>query len=104
MPGFLLTTEELRARRNLKWTAHPADVLPAWLAEMDFTVASAIHAAVTRLAAQQDYGYRFFNETPVLGAASQPKRACIRRAKAAPQHRCLVKEAIAVILLRGETG
>lgn len=69
MAGFLLTVDELRARRNIKWTAHPPDVLPAWLAEMDFTVAPAIHAAVTRLAAQQDYGYRFFGEAPDFGAA-----------------------------------
>ncbi len=69
MADFLLTVEQLRARRNVKWTAHPPDVLPAWLAEMDFTVAPAIHAAVTRLAAQQDYGYRFFGEAPGFGAA-----------------------------------
>jgi len=42
--------ESLRRRRSAKWTAYPADVLPAWVAEMDFPLADPIrerlHAAI----------------------------------------------------------
>ena len=39
----------LRARRTNKWHKFPPDVLPAWVADMDFGVASSITAALTRL-------------------------------------------------------
>ncbi|QLL05655.1 MalY/PatB family protein [Mycobacterium vicinigordonae] len=45
-----LSLEQLRTRTSMKWRAHPADVLPLWVAEMDVhlapTVAEAIHRAV----------------------------------------------------------
>lgn len=45
-----LTLEQLRRRTSMKWRAHPADVLPLWVAEMDVnlppTVAEALHRAV----------------------------------------------------------
>ena len=47
----------LRARRTNKWHKFPADVLPAWVADMDFGVAPAITAALTRLTENQEYGY-----------------------------------------------
>ncbi|OSC37649.1 MalY/PatB family protein [Mycobacterium decipiens] len=45
------TLEQLRSQRtSMKWRAHPADVLPLWVAEMDVqlppTVAEALHRAV----------------------------------------------------------
>src|SRR5271166_984105 len=39
----------LRARRTNKWHKFPPDVLPAWVADMDFGVAPSITAALTRL-------------------------------------------------------
>lgn len=54
---FELGIDFLRARRNNKWHMHPADVIPAFVAEMDFAVAPPIKAAVERIVAQQDYGY-----------------------------------------------
>ncbi len=47
----------LRARRTNKWHKFPADVLPAWVADMDFGVAPSITAAMTRLTENQEYGY-----------------------------------------------
>jgi len=47
----------LRARRTNKWHKFPADVLPAWVADMDFGVAPSITAAMTRLTESQEYGY-----------------------------------------------
>jgi cysteine-S-conjugate beta-lyase len=45
-----LSVEQLRERSSMKWRAHPADVLPLWVAEMDVrlapTVAEALHRAV----------------------------------------------------------
>jgi len=47
----------LRARRTNKWHKFPDDVLPAWVADMDFGVAPSIAAAMTRLTENQEYGY-----------------------------------------------
>ena len=47
----------LRARRTNKWHKFPDDVLPAWVADMDFGVAPAIAEALARLARNQEYGY-----------------------------------------------
>jgi cystathionine beta-lyase len=47
----------LRARRTNKWHKFPPDVLPAWVADMDFGVAPSITAALTRLTRDQEYGY-----------------------------------------------
>lgn len=47
----------LRARRTNKWHKFPADVLPAWVADMDFGVAPSVTAALERLAQNQEYGY-----------------------------------------------
>ncbi len=47
----------LRARRTNKWHKFPADVLPAWVADMDFGVAPPITAALQRLTDNQEYGY-----------------------------------------------
>ncbi len=47
--SFELTVEALRARQCNKWTRYGAEVLPAWVADMDFAVAEPIQAAITRL-------------------------------------------------------
>jgi cystathionine beta-lyase len=47
----------LRGRRTNKWHKFPSDVLPAWVADMDFGVAPSIAAAMTRLTQNQEYGY-----------------------------------------------
>jgi cystathionine beta-lyase len=47
-----LPRDELRVNGGLKWTFHEPDVLPAWVAEMDFglapAIATALHEAVDR--------------------------------------------------------
>jgi cysteine-S-conjugate beta-lyase len=47
----------LRARRTNKWHKFPNDVLPAWVADMDFGVAPSITAALQLLTDNQEYGY-----------------------------------------------
>jgi cystathionine beta-lyase len=48
---------ELRRRTSFKWRTHPADVLPAFVAEMDFDLAPPITRAVTAALAIGDCGY-----------------------------------------------
>ena len=48
--------EDLRRRRSVKWTTYPADVLPAWVAEMDFDLAAPIKAALGKAVEIGDCG------------------------------------------------
>ena len=52
------TLEELRQRRSIKWRLYPDDVLPAWIAEMDFTLAEPIARELRAAIEQSDIGYR----------------------------------------------
>src|SRR5579863_8088086 len=47
----------LRSRRTNKWHKFADDVLPAWVADMDFGVAPPVAEAMARLARNQEYGY-----------------------------------------------
>jgi cysteine-S-conjugate beta-lyase len=49
--------DTLRQRRSMKWRTYPADVLPAWVAEMDFALAQPVIDAVTGALALGDAGY-----------------------------------------------
>ena len=44
-----LSIEALRKRRGTKWHRYPDDVLGAWVADMDFTVAEPVEAAIRRV-------------------------------------------------------
>ncbi len=52
-----LSIEALRKRRGTKWHRYPDDVLGAWVADMDFTVAEPVEAAIRRIVDAGDYGY-----------------------------------------------
>jgi cystathionine beta-lyase len=52
-----LSLAELRGRRSFKWRAHPADVLPTFVAEMDVTLADPITRALQEAVAAGDTGY-----------------------------------------------
>lgn len=52
-----LTPEDLRARRTAKWSRYPADVIPLWVAEMDFPTAPAVLDAVRRAVETESLGY-----------------------------------------------
>jgi bifunctional pyridoxal-dependent enzyme with beta-cystathionase and maltose regulon repressor activities len=47
----------LRRRRSWKWTEYPPDVIPAWVAEMDFDLAEPIKDAVRQAITAGDCGY-----------------------------------------------
>jgi cystathionine beta-lyase len=56
-PFDLVTEGDLRRRQSAKWQHYPADVLPAWVAEMDFPIAEPIKRALTEAIAIDDAGY-----------------------------------------------
>ena len=52
-----LSAAELHRSSRIKWQLHGPDVLPAWVADMDFPVAPAIQRAIGGLIERQDLGY-----------------------------------------------
>jgi len=52
-----LDLERLARRRSAKWSAFDEDVLPAWVAEMDFPLAPAVKAALHEAIELDDCGY-----------------------------------------------
>lgn len=52
-----LSPDDLRRRRSEKWSTYPADVLPAFVAEMDFALAPPIKRALMEAIALGDTGY-----------------------------------------------
>ena len=52
-PFDALTEAGLRRRQSAKWKVFPDDVLPAWVAEMDFPIAEPIRRAVQRLTSER---------------------------------------------------
>lgn len=55
--SFELPEDVLRMRQNVKWGKYGADVLPAWVAEMDFAIAHPIQRTLERMVNDHDYGY-----------------------------------------------
>lgn len=64
-----LTTDQLRARRTIKWNHFEPDVLPLWIAEMDFPTAPAVLDGVRACVADEEFGY------PALGSDALPLAA-----------------------------
>jgi cystathionine beta-lyase len=52
-----LSLERLRQRRSAKWSRYEADVLPAWVAEMDFPLAAPVKRALSEAIELDDTGY-----------------------------------------------
>jgi cystathionine beta-lyase len=52
-----LPLERLRLRRSVKWALHPADVLPSFVAEMDFPLAEPVRVALAEAVELDDTGY-----------------------------------------------
>lgn len=58
-----LTLEQLRSQRtSMKWRAHPADVLPLWVAEMDVKLPPTVADALRRAIDDGDTGYPYGTE------------------------------------------
>ena len=54
---FDVDDAELRARTSAKWRAYPAPTWPAWVAEMDVTLAEPIRAVLAEAIERSDTGY-----------------------------------------------
>lgn len=52
-----ITLDQLRVRRSAKWRRDPADVLPAWVAEMDLPLAASVREALLAAVERSDTGY-----------------------------------------------
>ncbi|MBW7915703.1 MAG: putative C-S lyase [Trueperaceae bacterium] len=59
----------LRERPGAKWTLFPADVLPLWVAEMDYPLAGAVKDAIRANLDANDLGYPAFSGAPGLREA-----------------------------------
>lgn len=55
--SFEMRKPELLERRNAKWRQYPSDVIPAFVADMDFRIAPAIQRAIQHSVEAFDYGY-----------------------------------------------
>lgn len=64
-----LTDEEARRSLVLKWGTVAADVLPAWVAEMDYALAPPVAEVLQRAVADGVTGYPTFDEDAELGRA-----------------------------------
>lgn len=54
---FLITADQLRARSGGKWRNYPPDVMPAFVADMDFKASPAVQAVMNAFVDTYDYGY-----------------------------------------------
>jgi cystathionine beta-lyase len=71
---FEVPLDELRRRRSAKWTRYPDDVLPAWVAEMDFPLAPPLRAALAAAVEHDDTGYANAEALPAAFAAFAAER------------------------------
>ncbi len=56
-PFDTLRESDLRRRQSAKWKAYSDDILPAWVAEMDFPVAAPIQRVLRAAIEEHDLGY-----------------------------------------------
>lgn len=54
-----LSLDQLRLRRSAKWRYYDEDVLPAWVAEMDFPLAAPVQIALAEAVELGDTGYGY---------------------------------------------
>ena len=54
---YAFSVEALRSRRTTKWHKFDPDVLPAWVADMDFGVAPPVLEALQKLIDAEEFGY-----------------------------------------------
>ena len=70
-----LTAAEMRRSSRIKWRLFGEDVLPAWVADMDFPVAPPIHRAICELIGRHDFGYHLVPLSPRLRTALAARMA-----------------------------
>jgi cystathionine beta-lyase len=61
-----VSAAEMHRSSRIKWRLFGDDVLPAWVADMDFPVAPPIHRAIRELVGRHDFGYHMVPLSPRL--------------------------------------
>jgi cystathionine beta-lyase len=69
-----VSIELLRLRHSAKWRKYAPDVLPAWVAEMDFALALPIREALLEAVSRDDTGYTDAGRLPEAFAAFAGRR------------------------------
>ncbi|MCH1512865.1 MAG: aminotransferase class I/II-fold pyridoxal phosphate-dependent enzyme [Acidimicrobiales bacterium] len=66
----MMKTDErrLRALKGLKWSKYDKDVLPAWVADMDFAPAPEIVSVIQEMVDLADFGYRYHDVDLLISA------------------------------------
>ncbi len=64
-----VSAAEMHRSSRIKWRLFGDEVLPAWVADMDFPVAPAVHRAILELVGRHDFGYHHVPLSPRLRAA-----------------------------------
>jgi cysteine-S-conjugate beta-lyase len=73
-PYDAISLESLRRRRSAKWREFAPDVLPVWVAEMDFPIAAPIRDVLRELVDRSDTGYGHAAGLPEAYAAFALRR------------------------------
>lgn len=71
---FAVDPSRLRALRSTKWRAYGPDVLPAWVAEMDFPLAPPVKEALIAAVQRDDTGYHDPADLPPVFAQWAARR------------------------------
>lgn len=85
-PFDALTPDRLRRSGAVKWTRHPDDVLPLWVADMDYPVAAPIRAALCAQAEEGLFLYGPMDGRAGLREAVAERLAARHGLPAAPEH------------------
>jgi bifunctional pyridoxal-dependent enzyme with beta-cystathionase and maltose regulon repressor activities len=67
-PPFEPSMQWLRGKRGIKWHRPGPELIPAWVADMDFPVAPPIRAAITAALDRGDVGYPDWSHDPLADA------------------------------------
>ena len=70
-----LTVQELRAKDCMKWSKFGSDVLPLWVADMDFPIADEIKDAIRDYLGTNNFGYPEWEGLPGLKETATARQA-----------------------------
>lgn len=101
-----LSLAKLRGRSSAKWTTYPPDVLPAWVAEMDFPLAEPIKQRLRRAIDADDCGYAHPTALPDAFAAFAKSRfdwtVDPSRVRSAPEVMIAIAEILRIVTKPGD--
>ncbi len=101
-----LSLAKLRGRASAKWTTYPPDVLPAWVAEMDFPLAEPIKQRLRRAIDADDCGYAHPVALPAAFASFAKSRfgwnVDAARVRSAPEVMIAIAEILRLVTKAGD--